>query len=717
MVLRIIVAAMWVGNVATRVAVVAPTTSVVPEFETDVLPILTKHGCNTGACHGSAAGRGGFRLSLYAGDPDFDYESIVRQLEGRRVNRAQPDESLLLLKPTEQISHGGGIRFDNDGESYRVMRAWIQHGSRRATRNIRRRIIVSPQTITIEHTKQPFQYKVQLPSKIAGPATTGLRTDVTRWCVVRPEDPSAFEIDEQSFTITPLRSGRHVVVIRYLNQIASVTVLIPTAPKATHVPIGSASNYIDFEVNRMLNTLRIPASSQSSAAEFHRRVRLDLTGRLPTKRQVERFLANERPDKRKRLIDALLTSPEFTEFWTFRFAQLLRIRSQPQDKNGARTFHLWLKQQIQSATPYNEIAKTLLTADGDSHKFGPPNFYRQQAGARLQAEYVSEVLLGVQMRCANCHNHPLDRWTQDDYHGLAAIFAKVRSGKVVTFNERGQVTHPRTGQPAIPRIPGKRFLQPTGDRRRELSAWITGSENPYFSRAIVNRLWQWMFGRGIVTPVDDFRATNPPTHPDLLIRLADDFIKSKFDVRHTLRVICNSDAYQRSSKSNSRNAADTEFYSRASLRPLPAEVVADAIADVTGIDNQFENEPLGSRAISLFDPNVRSATLDVLDRCSREESCAPPSFPGLSQSLQLITSPVINQKLTNPNSRIQLLIKAKTEDELVVTELYLTSLSRYPSEHELTFWKSKLHVKHDRAQTIEDLAWSLLTCREFTTNH
>ena len=505
-------------------------------------------------------------------------------------------------------------------------------------------------------------------------------------------------------------------MVRYLNQIASITVLIPTAPKATHSQIDVASNYIDLEVNRMLNTLRIPVSQQSSDSEFHRRVRLDLTGRLPTQQQVERFLADPKVDKRRQLIDSLLASREFTEFWTFRFAQLLRIRPQPQDAIGARTFHKWLKQQIQDATPWNQLAHELLTAQGDSHEFGPPNFYRLQQGAREQAEYVSEVLLGVQLRCANCHNHPLDRWTQDDYHGLAAVFAKVRSGKIVTYYERGEVTHPRTGEAAIPRIPGVRFLSANGDRRQELSTWMTSRDNPYFARATVNRLWHWMFGRGIVMPVDDFRDTNPPTHPALLQRLASDLIQHDFDIRHLLRVICNSRAYQRSSQSNPHNANDRTFYSHAHLRPLTAEVLADAIADATNISDSFADQPSGTRAISLFDSRTPSTTLDVLDRCTREDSCETPAFPGLSQSLQLISSPVINSKITNPNSRLQKMIKSKAANDVVIATLYLTTLSRRPTPQELTFWTAKL-AHQDRPDTIEDLAWSLLTCREFSTNH
>lgn len=674
-----------------------------PTFESDVLPILTKHGCNSGSCHGAATGRGGFRLSLYAGDAAADYASIVREQNGRRVNLSRPDRSLLLLKPVEEIAHAGGNRFDMDSESYAILRRWITNGVPRSSAPSTHSIDVTQKIFTATQSGQTFSYAVHVGED---------RTDVTRWCVVRPQDESACEVDQQKHVIKPLRAGQHVIVVRYMNQIASISVLVPHVRKHEFQPANARSNFIDQHVNSMLNTLKIPPSVPSGDAEFHRRLRLDLTGRLPTGTQINSFQEDRRTDKRERLIDQLLASPEFTEFWTFRLAKLLRIRPQPQDEIGASKFYDWLRKKIASQAGYNQIVAEMLTASGDTHEIGPANFYRVQQGARQQAEYVSETLLGVQLRCANCHNHPLDRWTQDDYHGLAAIFAKVRSGRTVLFNSNGEVSHPRTGEAAAPRIPGLRFLAGDGDQRIAFSDWLTADDNRYLSRSIVNRLWAWTFGKGIVHPVDDFRATNPATHPELLDQLAQDFVANGFRIRHTLRVICNSRAYQRSSRALDDNKSDTSFASHAAFRPLEAEVLMDAIADVTGARGKAE-----SRAIDMFNSRGQAPLLKVLGQCDRAEACPAPSAPDLSQALQLVATNAINGKLAGNGGFVERLLQSTSNAEEIVTTLYLRALSREPQPKELRFAVGELKAAESMATAVEDLAWALLTCREFASNH
>lgn len=674
-----------------------------PTFERDVLPILTKHGCNSGSCHGAAAGRGGFRLSLYAGDADFDYASIVREYKGRRVNVSRPERSLLLLKPIEEIAHAGGNRFDMDSESYAVLRRWIEDGVARSDGVGTDSIQATPRVALAQKSGDVFSYAVHVGSD---------RRDVTDWCVVRPQDESACEVDEVAHTIKPQRPGQHVVIVRYMNQIASISVLVPHATNGEFEPAMLRNNFVDDRVNAMLNKLRIPSSPPSGDAEFHRRVRLDLTGQLPSEPQIKTFMEDTRPDKRSRLIDDLLESGEFTEFWTFRFAKLLRIRPQPQDDVAARKFYSWLQTQLANKSGYNRIVADMLTASGDTHEIGPANFYRVQQGARQQAEYVSETFLGVQLRCANCHNHPLDRWTQDDYHGLAAIFAKVRSGRRVSFNAGGEVSHPRSGEAAIPRIPGLRFLPSEGDQRQAFTDWLTVGENRNFARSIVNRLWMWTFGKGLVHPVDDFRATNPPTHPELLEQLANDFVANGFRIRHTLRVICNSQAYQRSSLTRNGNKADTSFVSHAVFRPLEAEVLMDAIADVTGSRAKTE-----SRAIGMFDASKQPHLLKVLGQCDRAEACPPPSAPDLSQALQLVTADSINGKLGGKGGYLERLLRSNPNAEDVVRTLYLRTLSRPPRTPELQFSVEELKSAKSMADATEDLAWALLTCREFASNH
>jgi hypothetical protein len=420
----------------------------------------------------------------------------------------------------------------------------------------------------------------------------------------------------------------------------------------------------------------------------------------------------------------LLASDDFVAFWTFRFATLLRIRALPNDREGARVYHSWLREQIRGHEPWDRMARTLVTAVGDSHVVGPANFARMTADARSQAELVSRVFLGTRLQCANCHNHPLDRWTQDDYHGLAAVFARVERGQMVTLGARGAVTNPRTGEPALPKLPGDQYLDAReGDHRVAFAEWLSNPENPYFARAIVNRLWAAMFGRGLVEPVDDLRTTNPATHPELLDKLAADFVAHRYDFRHTLRLIASSETFQRAAELNERvdiSQADDRFYSCYPHHPFGAEVLADAIAMVTGVSDKYGDEALGTRAIALFDPATTSASLDILGRCSRTESCEGMELSGgLAARLHLLNGDVINRKVSTADWRLQHLRDAGSSDRAIVEDFYLRALSRWPSPYELDYWLRELKDADDneRKQRLEDFVWSLLNCDEFTTNH
>jgi hypothetical protein len=367
------------------------------------------------------------------------------------------------------------------------------------------------------------------------------------------------------------------------------------------------------------------------------------------------------------------------------------------------------------------MARTLLTSEGDSHEFGPATFHRLAAGPREEAEYVSEVFMGVRLRCANCHNHPLDRWTQDDYHGLAQVFARLGRDRHVEQLDRGEVMHPRTGEAARPRIPGHGWLDGGTDPRGALAEWLTQPDNPYFARAIVGRIWRDLFGRGLVDPADDLRATNPATHPALFDRLVDDFIDSGYRIRHTIRLICNSAAYARSSVPTPHNHMDNRFYSHALVRPLAAEVLADAISDVTGVCDDY-GDAVGERAIELVDTSLAAATLDVLGRCDRSESCeaAPGGVGGIATKLHLLNGPLVNRRLVAEDGRLQMLISEGASSEQIVEEFYLRALSRPPKTAELEFWLDEIDVhdaSHARRTRLEDFVWSLLNSNEFMTNH
>ncbi len=377
---------------------------------------------------------------------------------------------------------------------------------------------------------------------------------------------------------------------------------------------------------------------------------------------------------------------------------------------------MWLREQLAAGKPLGEMAAALITADGDTHQHGPANFYRAAPDARGQAEYFSEVLMGVRLRCANCHNHPLDRWTQDDYHGLAALFAPLERGRTVRFIGRGEVSHPATGEAAVPKLPGGEFLSREGDHRVALARWLTAKKNPYFARAMVNRLWQAMMGRGLVEPVDDFRATNPPTHPELLDRLAEDFIAHDYDLRHTLRRIATSAAYARSSQPLPANQPDDRFYSHAIRRPLSAEVLLDAIVDVTGGADGQER----TRSIALVGPTTKSPELDLLGRCDRESSCeSGGAGGGVTRQLALLNGELLNNKLKSPRGRIAQLLDGDKNNAAIVRQLYLLALSRPPTEKEAAHWRTQLDADSDdaRRRQLEDFTWSLLNCDEFVKRY
>ncbi len=699
------------------IAIVPTETEASVDFENDIIPLLTKASCNSGACHGAAIGRGGFKLSLYGGDPRADYQAIVLELEGRRVNPARPQDSLIVLKPTESIEHGGGYRFDFGDPSADLLLSWIEQGSPREPQRQLAGVEISPKSQFLDQPGDSFKLQATASYR------DGTTRDVTPWTVFTPEDASAVEIDNSSAQATILRRGRHIIVARYLDQVVSLEAIVPLSDAPIDLTQEVRNNFIDRHILDLLSTLRLPPSGLADDATYLRRVTLDLTGRLPTPESVSKFLSDDDADKRTALVEGLLQSEQFTEVWTYRLAKLLRIHTQPQDNEGARVYHAWLREQIAANTPYDRLVRDLIQAEGDSHVEGPANFYRTVAGPREQAEFMSELFMGSRLRCANCHNHPLDRWTQDDYHGLAAIFAKVQSARVVTVNPRGVVTHPRTGEDAVARIPGEQqYLENAIEGRRQLAEWLTARDNPFFAKAFVNRLWKAMLGRGLVEPADDLRATNPATHPALLDQLAEDFSRHGYSLRHTLRTIALSSTYARSANALAGNAADQQFYSHALRRPLEAEVLADAISDVTGISEAYGDQPLGTRAISLFDPAINSDALDILGRCSREESCETTGEPagGLATKLHMFNGDLLNRRLADPHSRLSLLLQESASVEQIVKEFYLRGLGRFPSLEEQEYWRRQLDddvVDHEREQSLQDFVWSLLTCSEFVTNH
>lgn len=693
-----------------------------PRFETDVLPLLTKAGCNAGACHGAAAGRGGLKLSLFAGNPAGDFDALVRELEGRRINRAKPAQSLFIAKPTGMIDHEGGERFDYDGPEAKLLADWVAAGTPRATTGLLQTISLTPSEIS--KGTAPLETRVAVMAHL----DDGSTRDVTSMSVFTPGDEASVKIAADG-RLTVTRPGRHTVIVRYLSQVRPLSITLRGNDKVLDLSKSARHNWIDDEVLSVLTDLGQQLLPTASDAALLRRVSLSLTGRLPGEQETETYLADKSAKKYEQLVERLLASEAFVDYWTWRLARQLRVRTGPNDERGTQIFHAWIREQIKSGTPFDQMTKKMLVAGGDSHQNGPANFHRSAADARGEAEYLTEVLLGVRLRCANCHNHPLDRWTQDDYHGLAAVFARLDHGRVVRLAGTGKIIHPTTLEAALPRIPGERFLttsvETTADYRGELADWLIDKKSGLFAKAQVNRLWKALFGRGLVEPADDLRETNPATHPRLLDKLAGDFAESGFDLRHMLRLMALSAAFQRQSSTELQPSALAEqFYAAYPRHSLDAEVLLDAIGDVSGVPESFPNVAAGTRAVQLIELAAPQPALGVLGACSRQESCdaAPVGSDPLAQlttQLHFLNGKLLNERLQSEVGVLAEAEKRATPADKVVQQLFLRAFSRPPSEKEQTFWAKELEgaSAEQRQQKLQDLLWAILSSREFTTNH
>ena len=717
-------------------------------FEREITPVLTKAGCNRGACHGAAAGRGGFRLSLYGSDAEADYQEIVLELGGRRLNRVEPDQSLLLLKATESIDHGGGQRLDAVGEGVERIRGWIENGAN-WNNSLNREATVNLSQLKLHPAKATVaQLGDSLKLQAVGLFSDGTREDVTRWTVFEAEDPTAVTIDPISGEVMVHRTGRHVVIARYIDQVKPLEILLPYQTDGTNdgrgKPIeslgeektvqgrsGRVASIVDSFIDERLLLLGLMPSGQCDDATFLRRCSLDLIGRLPTQGEAAEYYQQDPAGRRDWWIETLLASESFNRFWTLQLARLFRLRELPNSEKALSVYHRWLSEQVRQNIGYDKIARSLLTSRGEADIVGPANFLRTAEGPRERAELVSEVFMASRLRCANCHDHPLDRWKQDDYHGLSAILATIRVGSNVADLPSGTITHPKTGENAEPQIPGVGKFSvgklgagkpPEQSMTEAYVDWLVAPENPYFAKSIVNRLWKAMMGRGLVEPVDDFRETNPPSHPELLDQLATHFIRSKYNIRSALGEIARSDAYQRSSAVLPENQQDRMFYSRYYERSLQPEVFADAITDVLDVPMRYGNAALGTRAVDLLSPSEESRALDVLGRCVRTSSCedsADAVAGGLSGKLFLFNGDLINDRLENERNRLAELIQDGKTPTQVITSFYEVALQRVPSQRELGFWLAEVEAADsgDRESLLRDFVWSLLGCHEFATNH
>ncbi|HEX4610581.1 MAG TPA: DUF1549 and DUF1553 domain-containing protein [Urbifossiella sp.] len=701
-------------------------------FRHHVVAAMNVGGCNMGACHGTPSGKNGFKLSLRGFDPAADYLMLTREQFGRRTDKHNPAASLLLLKGVGAVPHEGGQRFGMTSLPGEVVLAWIAEGLRddAPTLPAVKSVQVAPGARVL---KTPAKWQ-QL-AVVATFADNAVR-DVTRLTNFSSSDPSVADVTPSGL-VEFKRPGEVAILCRYLEEMIAVRVTYLEPREGFAWPNPPETNYVDTHTFAKLRLMSIAPSDVCADDEFVRRAYLDAVGRLPTVEEARAFLADTDAQKRAKLIDRLVDLPEFADFWALKWADVLRSSRKTIQQKGSYGMQAWLRGHFARNTPFDVVVRDIITASGNTYSNPPANYYRIAKDPQSLAETTAQLFLGVRMQCAKCHNHPFERWTQDDYYGMAAWFARVKqrpegvigtrpaapagAAEVVFVARDGEVTQPRTGKTMRPRYIGVGDADvPAGaDRREALSVWLTGPENPFFAKSVVNRVWFHLMGKGIVDPVDDFRESNPAANDELLDALAKDFARNKFDLKRLVKTIMQSRTYQLSAQPNDTNRDDTKYFSHAVTKLLTAEQLLDALCDVTALPEKFPGLPAGTRAIQLPDGEVNHPFLKTFGQPARELACEceRESDGNLAQALQLINGPTVNDKIRNPNNRLAKLLSAKMTDEAVLTELYVAALSREPSTEEKRLALAHVTRGADKRKAWEDVLWALINTREFLFRH
>ncbi len=718
-------------------------------FSRDVMAVLSKAGCNMGTCHGNQNGKGGFKLSLRGENPDADFVTLTHEQVGRRVNTVRAENSLLLLKPTMTVPHEGGKRFDEDSPEYELLRRWIAAGMPATPRDepALQALEVSPlEQFLVEPSDS---VRLRAIAKFADGSTR----DVTRLACFDPAQPIvAISVDG---VVRRERFGEVTVTVRYLDQQVPVRLAFLPARPGFVPKAPTPANFIDEQVFAKLQSLRVNPSEICDDATFLRRASLDLLGLPPTASESRQFTQDQRLDKRQRLIDELLTRPEFADFWGLKWADLLRVEEKTLDRKGVATFHAWIRDSVATNKPLDVFVRELIAARGSTYEHPPANFYRAMRDPITRSETVAQVFLGTRLQCAKCHNHPFDRWTQADYYGWANQFARVKyevlennrrdkndshefdGEQLVLIADSGEIDHPGTGKPVKPK-----FLEPKADGRQPTAAipfspdrllsvadWLTSPNNRRFAEAQVNRIWFHLLGRGIVDPIDDFRATNPPSNPALLAALTDEFVAHRFDVQHLIRTIMASRTYQLSAAPNDTNREDESNFSHAVIRRLSAEQLADSFSQVLGAKLDFSGYPSGTRAAQLAGvrafrrresgPSSGDQLLTMFGKPPRLQACEceRADDPTLSQTFQLVSGPVLNELLARSDNRLRDWLESKSDADALIADVFWTTLNRAPLPTEFAATKRHLVSSDNRRANLEDVVWSLMSSPEFVLRH
>ena len=692
-------------------------------FRNEMLAALSKAGCNAGACHGSPSGKAGFRLSLRAFDPALDILTLRSEFFGRRTNVVKPAESLILKKGLMEVAHGGGRRLRKGEAPYEAMHGWISEGLRldaADTPNLLR-IEILPSKRILRDASEQQQLIVN------GYFSDGSVRDVTELTVFTSSNESVGSVNAHGLVAKTGR-GETAILGRYLDKMSTsyITYLEQVPGFAWNNP--KANNFIDELAFSKLKQLQILPSDICSDEEFLRRAFLDTTGRLPNVEEVEAYLADKTPARRNNLVDRLLASHDFASYWSLKWGDILRSNSKKLKTTGVYKFRRWIYESVYSDKPLDLFARELLMANGSVYENPAANYWRASRDPNDAVETTAQLFLGIRIQCAKCHNHPFERWSQDNYYGIAAAFARVGRKKGVDADDEiifgataGDVKQPRTGQTMKVHLllKGDVDVPADQDRREVFAKWLTEADNPFFAKASVNRIWGHLMGRGIVEPVDDFRDSNPPSNTPLLEELASQFVKNKYSRKWAIRTVMQSRLYQLSSRKNQFNSDDEIYNSHATTRLLSAEQLLDAICDVTGVPETFKGVPAGTRATELPDPPTDHYFLKIFGQPQREMACQceRSNESNLSQALQMINGPVVHNKLRADNGRIAQMVKANKSDEEIVTRLYLAALARKPAQAEIDAAKRHIAASKDRRLAVEDVGWAILNSKEFLFQH
>jgi hypothetical protein len=688
-------------------------------FRHEVMPVLTRAGCNAGACHGYSLGKNGFKLSLRGPDPEQDFFAIVKDSAGRRVNFQAPQTSLLVAKARGDSLHEGGARFARGSLADVIFTTWITQGapSDAKDKNEVVRVTMVPDKLVL---KPGGTHRIQLVAEY----TDGTKRDVTRLGVFTVNNDRFATVDEDG-KVTTGAAGETAVLGRFERVFAATGVTV-LEDRGAFTPAPVPDNVIDKPVIEKLNRLKIAPSGAAGDEEFLRRVYLDLIGLQPKPDEVRAFLADADPKKREKVVDALFERPEFVDHWSLKWGDLLQNSRNSVSASAMFQFREFIRAAVAANTPMDKFARQMLTAKG-GYTDDPASVYLTiSKDTNDTVERVTQVFCGVRMLCARCHSHPLENWTQADYYGIASFFSQVslkgdpraqpntNSKSVVLNRAAGFSVNPRTGQAQPPQFLGgaRLTVEPGADRREAYATWLTGPKNPFFARGLVNRYWSYFFSRGIIDPVDDVRSTNPPINPELLDALTADFVKSGFDARHLMRRIVLSQTYQRTSTPNSSNRADDQNFSHAIPRRVPAEALLDSLVQATAVAEALPN---GFRAAQLPDASVENPFLHLFGKPQRMDACECERDNGsnMLQALHFINGKSVLGRVRNPSARPALLLAKKTSDEELVKDIYLWSLARFPSAKELETSLEFLKVSETRAAGAQDLMWALLNSKDF----